>query len=136
MKNRSNLEILQEIQEKKNYIPIDYLDKICKKYKISKSKIFGVLTFYSQFTTYPRGKYLIRICEGTACHVKGSRKIREMLENEYGLENGKTTPDMKFTLQIVACLGSCFMAPCMMVNNDYYGNLDVEKAKKIINSLK
>jgi NADH:ubiquinone oxidoreductase subunit E len=59
-----------------------------------------------------------------------------MLENEYGLENGKTTPDMKFTLQIVACLGSCFMAPCMMINNDYYGNLDVEKAKKIINSLK
>jgi NADH:ubiquinone oxidoreductase subunit E len=74
MKNRSNLEILQEIQEKKNYIPLDYLDKICKKYKISKSKIFGVLTFYSQFTTYPRGKYLIRICEGQHVMLKGVAK--------------------------------------------------------------
>jgi len=136
MENKSNLEILQEIQEDKNYIPMDYLGEVCKRNKIPKAKIYGVLTFYAQFSTVPRGKYLIRLCEGTACHVKGSQKIKEMLEKEYGLENGKTTADMKFTLQVVACLGSCFMAPCMMINNNYYGNLDVEKVKKIINSLK
>ncbi|MGB9677920.1 MAG: NAD(P)H-dependent oxidoreductase subunit E [Candidatus Ratteibacteria bacterium] len=136
MRKMSNLEILQSIQERKNYIPLKYLERICRKNKIPKSKIYGVLTFYSQFTTRPQGKYLIRLCEGTACHVKGSDKIREILEREFGLEDGKTTSDMRFTFQVVACLGSCFIAPCMMINNDYYGNLDEEKVKKIIKSLK
>ncbi len=130
------LELLEEIQEKENYIPLEKLEKICEELEIPKSKIFGVLTFYSYFSTSPIGKYLIRVCCGTACHVKGSKKIIEMLKNEFELEDGKTTDDGKFTLQVVACLGSCFLAPVMMVNSSYFGNLDDEKAKKILRSLK
>ncbi|MCM8772371.1 MAG: NAD(P)H-dependent oxidoreductase subunit E [Candidatus Omnitrophica bacterium] len=135
-KNLSYLEILQYIQEKYNYVPVDLLKKICKELEIPKSKIFGILTFYAQFSTQERGKYLIRVCDGTACHVKGGSKIINMLKKEFDLEDGKTTADKKFTLQIVACLGSCFMAPVCMVNSSYYGNMDENKFKKILKNLK
>lgn len=135
-KKMTNLELLQEIQKKFNYIPVELLNEICEKLEIPKSKVYGILTFYSQFSTTPRGKYLIRICEGTACHVKGSRRIRELLEKEFFLKPGETTEDRKFTLEVVNCLGSCFLAPVMMINSNYYGNLTPEKAIKILKSLK
>ncbi|HOK56674.1 MAG TPA: NAD(P)H-dependent oxidoreductase subunit E [bacterium] len=135
-KNFSNLEILQYLQEKYNYVPIETLKKICEEIEIPRSKIFGILTFYSQFSTEERGKYLIRVCDGTACHVKGGSKIIEMLKREFKLENGKTTEDKKFTLQVVACLGSCFLAPVCMINSSYYGNMDENKFKKILEKLK
>lgn len=130
------LELLQEIQNKYNYVPLKHLEKISEELGISRSKLFGILTFYAQFSTEKKGKYLIRLCDGTACHVKGAAEIRKFLEEKYGLKNGKTTPDGRFTLQEVACLGSCFLAPVMMINERYYGNLTPEKAKKIIESLK
>jgi len=130
------LSLLQEIQRKYNYLPLKVLEEIAEQLEIPKSKIFGLATFYSQFSFEKRGKYLIKICEGTACHVKGSRRIREILEEEFGLEKGKTTKDGKFTLEVVACLGSCFLAPVMMVNSTYYGNLTPEKAVKILKCLK
>ncbi|MCS7180212.1 MAG: NAD(P)H-dependent oxidoreductase subunit E [bacterium] len=136
IKKLSNLEILQLIQEKYNYISIDILRKICKELEIPKSKIFGILTFYSQFSTQERGKYLIRVCDGTACHVKGGNRIIDMLKRDFKLEDGKTTEDKKFTLQIVACLGSCFIAPVCMVNSIYYGNMDENKFKKVLENLK
>lgn len=135
-KNLSNLEILQLVQENYNYIPIELLKKICKEFEIPKSKIFGILTFYSQFSTEERGKYLIRVCDGTACHVKGGNRIIDMLKRDFKLEDGKTSKDKKFTLQVVACLGSCFMAPVCMVNSNYYGNMDEKKFKKILENLK
>lgn len=135
-KNLSNLEILQYLQEKFNYVPVEILKKICEELEIPESKIFGVLTFYSQFSTEERGKYLIRVCDGTACHVKGGGRIIEMLKREFKLEDGKTTDDKKFTLQVVACLGSCFLAPVCMINSNYYGNMDENKFKKILEGLK
>lgn len=132
----SNLEILQILQERYNYVPLDILEKICKEIEIPKSKIFGILTFYSQFSTQKRGKYLIRVCDGTACHVKGGSKIIEMLKREFKIEDGKTTDDGKFTLQVVACLGSCFLAPVCMINSNYYGNMDEKKFKRVLDNLK
>ncbi|MCM8815669.1 MAG: NAD(P)H-dependent oxidoreductase subunit E [Candidatus Omnitrophica bacterium] len=130
------LELLQDIQGRKNYIPVSLLKKICKQLDIPESKIFGVLTFYSQFTTEKRGKYLVKLCDGTACHVKGAREVKRILERKYGLTNGKTTADGRFTLQEVACLGSCFLAPVMMINQQYFGNLTPEKALSIFKNLK
>lgn len=135
-KKRNYLELLQDIQNRKNYIPLKLLENMCKNLEISKSKIFGVLTFYAQFTTEKRGRYLIKLCNGTACHVKGAREIKNALEKKYGLKDGRTTPDGKFTLQEVACLGSCFLAPVMMINNQYYGNLTAERALSIFRNLK
>ncbi|MCS7152301.1 MAG: NAD(P)H-dependent oxidoreductase subunit E [Endomicrobia bacterium] len=132
----SYLEILQLLQEKFNFVPMDYLNKICEMLEIPKSKIYGILTFYSQFSTNERGKYLIRICDGTACHVKGATKLIEMLKRNYHLEDGKTTQDKKFTLQVVACLGGCFLAPVCMINSHYHGSLDENKLKNILESLK
>lgn len=130
------LSLLQEIQKKYNYIPLEILEKLAEELEISKSKLFGLATFYSQFSFEKRGKYLIRICEGTACHVKGSKRIREVIEKEFGIEKGRTTDDGKFTLEVVACVGSCFLSPVMMVNSNYYGNLTPEKAIKILKGLK
>ncbi|MCM8788581.1 MAG: NAD(P)H-dependent oxidoreductase subunit E [Candidatus Omnitrophica bacterium] len=130
------LDLLQNIQNRKNYIPLTLLKRICDELDIPESKIFGVLTFYAQFTTEKRGKYLVKLCDGTACHVKGAREIKRVLEKKYELINGKTTPDGRFTLQEVACLGSCFLAPVMMINEKYFGNLTPEKALSILKNLK
>ena len=111
------------------------LEKLAEYLEVSKSKLFGLATFYSQFSFEKRGKYFVKICEGTACHVKGSRRIRALLERDFGFKKGKTTKDGKFTFEVVACLGSCFLAPVMMVNSGYYGNLTSEKAVKILKGL-
>jgi NADH-quinone oxidoreductase subunit E len=132
----SLLSILQEIQTKYNYLPKKALELVCELLDVPKSKIYGLATFYAQFSMKERGKHLIRICEGTACHVKGSQRIKESLKKTFGLEEGETTPDKKFTLLVVACLGSCFLSPAMMVNSAYYGNLTSEKAINIIKGLK
>jgi len=132
----SLLSILQEIQGKYNYLPRKALELVSELLQVPGSKIYGLATFYTQFSLKERGKYLIRICEGTACHVKGSLRIKEALEKEFGLHEGETTPDGKFTLQLVACLGSCFLAPVMMVNSTYYGNLTSRKAISILKELK
>lgn len=132
----SLLSILQEIQMKYNYLPRRALELVCELLNVPKSKIYGLATFYTQFSLKERGKYLLRICEGTACHVKGSGRIKESLKGKFNLKEGETTPDKKFTLQVVACLGSCFLAPVMMVNSTYYGNLTSQKAANILKELK
>jgi len=135
-KKVSPLLILQEIQTRYNYLPKRALELACEILDIPKSKIYGLATFYAQFSMKERGKYFIRLCEGTACHIKGSRRIKDSLKNAFGLVEGETTPDKKFTLQTVACLGSCFLSPAMMINSTYYGNLTPEKAVNILKELK
>ena len=131
----SLLSILQDIQAKYNYLPRRALELVCEILDVPSSKIYGLATFYAQFSMKERGKYLIRLCEGTACHVNGSQRIKEVLQQTFGLEEGETTPDKKFTLQIVACVGSCFLAPVMMVDSTYYGKLTPAKAVTILKEL-
>ncbi len=87
------------------------------------SHVQGVITFYAGFSLKPKGKYVLKVCRGTACHVKGSRNILRLMQNELGLEKGETSADYQFTLETAACLGACFVAPSMMVNRTYYGKL-------------
>jgi len=124
--------ILQKLQEVYGYLPVPVLKWVSEKTGIPASRMHGVITFYTQFHTKPHGRHTIRTCEGTACHVKGSHRISEHICREIGVEPGGTTHDMRFTFEIVACLGTCFLAPVMMVDKDYYGQLTPDKIGSIL----
>jgi NADH-quinone oxidoreductase E subunit len=115
--------LLQEVQETFGYVPPESIEPIAKALKIFPSQVQGVITFYAGFSLKPKGKYVLKVCRGTACHVKGSRNILRLMQNELGLEKGETSADYQFTLETVACLGACFVAPALMVNRTYYGKL-------------
>ncbi len=124
--------MLQQTQDAYGYLPRTALEEISDAASIPRSKIFGVVTFYAQFSTIPRGRHIIKICNGTACHVKGSMGLREKVKQVLGVEEGQTTHDFKFSLESVACLGTCFLAPVIMIGEQYYGKLTPEKAEEII----
>lgn len=128
--------ILQKIQAKEGYLPAPALVKIAGETGVPLSEIYSVATFYSQFHLERRGKYVIRVCRGTACHVKGGHSVLRDVERELGVGDGETTDDFMFTLETVACLGACFLAPAMMVNGDYFGKLNSDKAVSIIRTYK
>ena len=115
--------LLQEVQETFGYVPPESIEPIAQALKMFPSQVQGVITFYAGFSLKPKGKYVLKVCRGTACHVKGSRNILRLMQNELGLEKGETSADYQFTLETVACLGACFVAPAMMVNRTYYGKL-------------
>ena len=124
--------LLQEVQEIFGYIPPESIEPIAQALKMFPSQVQGVITFYSGFTLQPKGKYILRVCRGTACHVKGSRNILRLMQKELDLDAGETSPDYKFTLETVACLGACFLAPAMMVNRAYYGKLAPTKVTSLL----
>lgn len=124
--------LLQEIQETIGYIPPESIEPIAKTLKLYPSEVQGVITFYSSFTLTPKGKSVVKVCRGTACHVKGSRGILRLMKKELSLEEGETSPDYQFTLETVACLGACFLAPTMMVNRDYFGKLSPTKVTTVL----
>ena len=129
--------ILQEIQEEYSYLPEDIMTYVATALEISPGMVFGVATFYSHFTLEPKGKYVIKVCDGTACHVKKSGDLIKTLQSELGLdETKKTSDDLLFTLEIVACLGACGLAPVLVVNDDVYGSMDVEKTTELINKIR
>ncbi len=128
----SLIPILQAAQKKFGYLPRDVIEKIAEYLEFPVSKVYGVATFYAQFRFEPLGEHMIRICHGTACHVKGAEKIAEAVENKLGIQTGETTEDGQFTLERVACLGCCSLAPVMMVDDTAHGNLTREKTKEII----
>lgn len=130
------ISILQEVQEKYNYLPIDILNYISLKTGVKPAKIHGVATFYTQFRLNPVGENMIMLCQGTACHVNGSKTIEESIFDELNIKDGETTDDGLFTLINVACLGCCSLSPVMMINDDTFGNLTAEKTKQIIRSIK
>jgi NADH:ubiquinone oxidoreductase subunit E len=132
----SLITILQNTQEIYGYLPIDVLYHIAERIGESPAKVMGVATFYSQFRLKPVGKYLIMLCQGTACHVNGSQKIEKAVNEELGISDGETTDDGLFTLKNVACLGCCSLSPVMMINGETYGRLTPDKAKKILRDLK
>ena len=132
----SLITILQKTQDVYGYLPQDAIKYISEVTEIPQSKIIGVATFYTQFRFEPVGKYMIMLCQGTACHVNGSKMIEQTVKEELGIEDGQTTPDGLFSLKCVACLGCCSLSPVMMINSDTYGPLTPEKTKKILRELR
>lgn len=132
----SLISILQEVQALYNYLPRKALSYIAKEVGIKPAKILGVATFYTQFRLEPVGKFVIMLCQGTACHVNGSKTIEEAICEELDIEEGGTTEDDLFTLENVACLGCCSLSPVMMINGETYGKLTPDKAKEIIREIR
>lgn len=132
----SLITILQKAQEMYGYLSIDMINHISEATGIKPAKIYGVATFYAQFRLQPIGKYLIMLCQGTACHVNGSEAIEEAVCEYLNIKDGETTEDGVFTLNNVACLGCCSLAPVMMVkstdNDETYGNLTKDKVRDIL----
>lgn len=124
--------LLQETQEAVGYLPREVLEKVAAGMNLSLAKVIGVATFYHQFHLAPRGKNIIRVCMGTACHVRGAADIMAAMEKELGIEVGGTTPDLGFTLEQVACLGACGLAPVITVNEDTHGRLTPGKVPEIL----
>lgn len=125
--------VLQDAQEAYGYLSKEVIVHIGEKMSIPTSQIYGVVTFYSQFHLNPRGRNIIRVCQGTACHVRGAKAILKALEDSLKVTAGKTTPDLKFTLETVACIGACGLSPVMMVNDDTHGRLTPESVPEILN---
>jgi NADH-quinone oxidoreductase subunit E len=124
--------VLQEVQAMYGYLPKEALVRVSEAMKIPLSRVYGVVTFYAQFYLTPRGKHTIRVCRGTACHVRGGRSVLNVVKDSLGIEDGETTEDLQFSLETVACLGTCFLAPVMMVDRSYYGKLALERVPSII----
>ena len=132
----SLITILQKAQEIYGYLPKDVMYHIAERVGTTPAEVVGVATFYSQFRLAPIGKYLIMSCQGTACHVNGSERISSAITQYLGIKNGETTEDGLFTLEPVACLGCCSLAPVIMINGEAYGNLTPEKAIAILKDIR
>ena len=133
---QSNLiTILQKAQDIYGYLPKDVMYHIAEKIGISPAEVIGVATFYSQFRLSPIGKYLIMSCQGTACHVNSSERVSAAISEYLGIKNGETTQDGLFTLENVACLGCCSLAPVIMINGEAYGNLTPDSAVAVLKGI-
>ena len=132
----SLITILQKTQDIYGYLPKEAICCISERTGIAESEIMGVATFYTQFRLTPVGKYLIMLCQGTACHVNSSELIFQTIKEELGIDDGETTEDGLFTLKCVACLGCCSLSPVMMINENTYGSLTPDKTKKILKELR
>lgn len=123
--------ILQKVQNVKGYLSDESMEEISRFINVPKSKIFGVATFYAQFRFIAKGEKHIMLCRGTACHVKGAQRIQEEIENIIGIKVGETSTDFKYSMENVACIGACSLAPCVMINNAVEANLTPKKVEKI-----
>jgi NADH-quinone oxidoreductase subunit E len=126
------LPALQETQGIYGYLPRAALEALSRALPIALSRIYGVTTFYSQFHLVPRGRNIVRCCQGTACHVKGGKRVLAALKESLGVEEGETTSDLRFTLETVACLGCCSLAPAVLINNRYFGRMTAGRVGSIL----
>ncbi len=134
---RSMIAVLQAVQEEYAYLPREVFPYLSKKMGLSEAHIYGVATFYENFSLEPKGKYVIKVCDGTACHVRKSIPILEKLQGELGLRDGKkTTDDLLFTVETVSCLGACGLAPALTVNGKVHPAMTPEKAVELIETLR
>jgi NADH-quinone oxidoreductase subunit E len=125
--------ILQQVQQVFGYLPEPAMKKIAKFLKLPESTIFGVGTFYAQFKLVPTGRNVIKVCRGTACHVRGSAQILGEIEKQLGISAGETTPDLEYSLETIACFGSCALAPVVVINSKVHGRMTTPKAREILN---
>ena len=124
--------LLQDIQAIYGYVPQESIELIAGELSIYPVEIYGILTFYAQFYLTPRGRHTIRVCQGTACHVMGGKEILDYLSDKLGIGEGETTEDGMFSLERVACLGCCGMAPVVMIDSDFYGRCTVQEMDKLL----
>jgi NADH:ubiquinone oxidoreductase subunit E len=127
--------VLQAVQKEFRYIPLEIIERLAKTTEMTESQLYGVATFYTQFRLTPVGEKIIKVCHGTACHVEGAEGLTEALETRLEIKDGETTADMKYTLESVACVGCCSLAPVVMVDEKTYGSLNRKKAERIIDEL-
>ena len=136
-KAASLIPIMQDIQAEYRYLPAELLTYVAEKIGVTEAKAFSVATFYENFSFEPKGKYIIKVCDGTACHVRKSIPVKEAFMKELGLSNKKhTTDDMMFTVETVSCLGACGLAPTCMVNDEVHAKMTPEKVVELINKLR
>jgi NADH-quinone oxidoreductase subunit E len=128
--------VLQDIQEAFNYLPQEALTTAGKALGIPASRVYEVATFYTAFSLKPRGEHIVKICMGTACHVRGASAIQDKMERTIGIKPGETSADMKFTLETVNCVGACALGPVVVIDTDYHGQVTMAKVDKIIGKLK
>lgn len=128
--------VLQATQESYGYLPRPALEAIAKALRLPLAEVFGVATFYAQFHLTPRGEHIIRICHGTACHVRGSSEITDVIVGELGVDVGETSDDLRFTIESVACVGCCGLAPVVLVDGETHGSLSAHGARKIVSKLR
>lgn len=127
--------ILQDIQNEYNWLPKETLEIVARKLDLPLMDIYGVVTFYRTFSLEPRGKYIVTVCLGTACHVRGGARIGDAISRELGIRPGETSKDLKFTLETVNCLGCCAIGPIVMINGEYYGGMTSQKALSLIKKI-
>ncbi len=137
MKKRGILiHAFQEMQKEYNYLPEDKLRELSRKLNLSLADIYSTVTFYKHFYLKPRGKNVVCVCMGTACHVRGASKVLERLKNEFGVNEGETTPDMSLTLETVGCVGCCGLAPVVTLNEEVVGEIGSKKLDELIKTIK
>ena len=123
--------LVQKIQEQAGYIPPEAIPVIARRLGLFPAQVQGVVTFYSQLYTHPRGINIVRVCRGTACHVRGGKSILKLAKQHLGIDEGETTEDMEYTLETVACIGVCALAPNIMVNKETHGNMNPKKVARL-----
>ncbi len=131
-KNEELIPILQQVQHDFGYLPEPAIRKIAKFVHLPESTVFGVATFYSQFKLLPSGRNVIRVCCGTACHVRGGTEILGEVERQLGVKAGETTPDLEYSLETTACFGSCALAPVVVANDKVHGRMTTQKAREML----
>ncbi len=128
--------LLQDLQKELGYLPREAMTETARFLGVPDSVVYGVVTFYAQFYLTRQGKHKVRVCQGTACHVRGSKQIMCAMEKKLGVDPGETTPDYEFTLERVACVGSCALAPLMVVDDKVHGGMTPEKAESLIDGVR
>jgi NADH-quinone oxidoreductase subunit E len=128
--------LLQDIQEEHGYLPVEALERVAEHLNVPLAHIHGVVSFYAQFSLTPRGKHIVRVCLGTACHIRGGGGVLDEIQSYLAVKDKETTEDRLFTLEVVRCLGTCFLAPVMMVGEKYFGALSPSKVRKILASFR
>ena len=128
----ATIPVLQKVQEELGYLPEEAISEIANFLGQTKNEIYGVASFYAQFRFERQGEHVVRVCQGTACHVRGGRRILDTVEDELGIHSGETTEDYKFSVERVACFGSCALAPVMVVDKTVYGRMTTAKVRQIV----
>ena len=128
----ATIPVLQKAQEELGYLPEEAISEVANFLGLTKNEIYGVASFYAQFRFERRGEHTLKVCQGTACHVRGGGRILETVLDELGIESGGTTEDYKFSVERVACFGACALAPVMVIDSAVYGKMTITKAKKLL----